>query len=170
MGKLFLYSVLLVFVASIIFAFSSNSTKMYLFSGRILIKIICTNLAEKYPGNFPDSLIQLPEADINTIKEHPEQGVLTYLRSECLRFHVGVRGKQRRGDYRGTGCSSCHIPYSDNGFYEGNDPTIPKDVHGHLLVHSIQSSRKTKVKVFVPIFVFLIALFWFFRRRKKMKK
>ena len=55
-------------------------------------------LAEKYPGNFPDKLEQLPEADINTIKEFPEQGVLTYLRSECLRCHVGVRGKQRRGD------------------------------------------------------------------------
>ena len=104
-------------------------------------------LAKKYPGNFPDHLEQLPDADVNTINEHPEQGVLTYLRSECLRCHVGVRGKQRRGDYRGTGCAACHIPYSDVGFYEGNDPTIPKDVPGHLLVHSIQSSRKTKVKL-----------------------
>ncbi len=105
------------------------------------------NLAKEYPNNFPDSLIQLPEANVDSIKEHPEQAVLTYLRTECLRCHVGVRGKQRRGDFRGMGCASCHIPFSDNGFYEGSDKMINKKLPGHSLVHSIQSSRKTKVKV-----------------------
>ncbi len=105
-------------------------------------------LMEKYPDNFPSSLSKLPEApSMQELKDHPEKAVFTYLRQECLRCHVGVRGKQRRGDYRGMGCSSCHIPYSNEGFYEGNDKTIPKDKPGHLLVHSIQSSRKTKVTV-----------------------
>ncbi len=115
--------------------------------GTEIYKAYMHDLAKKYPENFPKKLIQLPEADVSTIKEHPEQGVLTYLRSECLRCHVGVRGKQRRGDYRGMGCASCHIPYSDEGLYEGDDNSISKTEKGHLLVHSIQSSRKTKVKV-----------------------
>ncbi|RLD80724.1 MAG: cytochrome C [Bacteroidetes bacterium] len=104
-------------------------------------------LRDKYPANFPEHLALLPEADINTIDEHPEQGVLTYLRSECLRCHVGVRGKQRRGDYHGDGCAACHIPFGDEGLYEGLDPSIPGDEPGHMLVHSIQSSRKAKVSL-----------------------
>ncbi len=104
-------------------------------------------LMEKYPNNFPDSLIQLPDPDVENIEQHPEQAVFTYLRTECLRCHVGVQGVQRRGDFRGTGCAACHIPYSDNGFYEGDDESISKTENGHLLVHSIQSSRKTKVTV-----------------------
>ena len=100
--------------------------------GTEIYKAYMHKLAKKYPDNFPDKLIQLPEADISTIKEHPEQGVLTYLRSECLRCHVGVRGKQRRGDYRGMGCASCHIPYSDEGLYEGDDKQISKTEKGHL--------------------------------------
>ena len=105
-------------------------------------------LMKKYPDNFPKSLKELPQApSMERLNQHPEEAVFTYLRQECLRCHVGVRGKQRRGDYRGMGCASCHIPYSNEGKYEGNDKTIPKDEPGHLLVHSIQSSRKTKVTV-----------------------
>jgi len=32
---------------------------------------------------------------------------------------------------RGMGCAACHIPYSNEGFYEGTDPAIPKDKKGH---------------------------------------
>jgi len=99
-------------------------------------------LRELYPANFPDKLELLPEADINNITDHPEQGVLTYLRSECLRCHVGVRGKQRRGDYHGDGCAACHIPFGDEGLYEGLDPSIPKDEPGHMLVHRHYSILK----------------------------
>ncbi len=102
---------------------------------------------EKFPGNFPDNLKELPKADLNTIEEFPQQAIYTYLRSECQRCHLGVQGAQRRGDYHGFGCSACHIPYSVEGFYEGNDTTIKTDEPGHVLVHSIQSSRKAKVSV-----------------------
>ena len=104
-------------------------------------------LREAYPTLFPDSLKELPQTDMSMIEEYPEQAVYTYLRGECQRCHVGVRGKQRRGDYRGMGCAACHIPYSDEGYYEGDDKSISKSETGHLLVHSIQSSRKTKVTV-----------------------
>lgn len=104
-------------------------------------------MIKKYPQNFPDSLKMLPEVNLKTINQKPEQAVLTYIREDCQRCHIGVKGKKRRGDYRGMGCSACHIPYSDEGFYEGYDKTIPKNIRGKMLVHSIQSSRKTKVKV-----------------------
>ncbi len=105
------------------------------------------SMRDKYPNVFVDELFELPETNVSNIKKKPQDAVFTYLRGECLRCHVGVKGKQRRGDYRGMGCSSCHIPYSDEGRYEGNDNTISKTETGHMLVHSIQSSRKTKVKV-----------------------
>lgn len=104
-------------------------------------------MAEHFPGNFPDQLELLPEANTETLAEHPEQAVFTYLRSECLLCHVGVRGKQRRGDYHGDGCAACHIPFGDEGLYEGKDKSIPKNKPGHMLVHSIQSSRKAKLSV-----------------------
>ncbi len=69
------------------------------------------------------------------------------LPQECLRCHTGGKGRSRRGDYRGVGCASCHIPYSNEGFYEGNDSSIPKDKRGHLLTHQIQSSRKVNVSI-----------------------
>jgi hypothetical protein len=105
------------------------------------------DLMKRFPNNFPSKLEQLPQADPDTIREHPEQAVYTYIRSECQRCHVGVRGRDKRGDLRGMGCSACHIPYSNEGLYEGTDPSIPKDKKGHPLVHSIQSSREAKVVV-----------------------
>ncbi len=104
-------------------------------------------LMKKFPQIYPSELKQLPEADLSTITEKPEQAVFTYLRSECLRCHVGVKGRDKRGDHRGMGCAACHIPYSNEGHYEGSDESLPKDKKGHMLVHAIQSSRKAKVTV-----------------------
>jgi hypothetical protein len=115
--------------------------------GTLEYKLYTVSLMKKFPHNFPTKLERLPEVNLATIKEHPEQAVYTYIRSECQRCHVGVRGRDKRGDHRGMGCAACHIPYSNEGFYEGTDPSISKDKKGHPLVHSIQSSRKAKVVV-----------------------
>ncbi len=106
-------------------------------------------LAEREPQAFPEKMSEPPAAPADTkrVGEDPRQAAFTYLRSECQRCHLGVRGRQTRGDYRGMGCSACHVPYSNEGFYEGRDPAIPRDKRGHLLVHRIQSGRKVKVKV-----------------------
>jgi hypothetical protein len=105
-------------------------------------------LSTKEPQAFASELKELPPApSAEEVQKDPSLAVYTYLRQECLRCHTGGKGKYQRGDYRGLGCASCHIPYSNEGFYEGADPTIKKDEAGHLLVHSIQSSRKTEVKV-----------------------
>ncbi len=71
----------------------------------------------------------------------PSQAALTYLRTECQRCHLGVKGRQKRGDFRGMGCGACHMPYGNEGLYEGGDASIPKDAPGRPLVHSIQGTR-----------------------------
>jgi len=105
-------------------------------------------LRQKEPQGFPSTMKELPKAPTaEEIEIDPTLSVYTYLRQECLRCHTGGKGRKRRGDYRGIGCSSCHIPYSNEGYYEGDDPTIDRNNSGHLLVHSIQSSRKVTVQV-----------------------
>jgi hypothetical protein len=105
------------------------------------------DLMAKFPNVFPNELRQVPEVDVSTLKDNPKQAIFSFLRSSCLRCHVGVKGQAKRGNYRGMGCSSCHIPYSNEGYYEGADPSIPKDESDHMLVHSIQSTREAKVTV-----------------------
>ena len=104
-------------------------------------------LRKKFPNLFPKKLKKVPQADLSTIEEKPEQAILTYLRADCQRCHVGIRGRKKRGDMRGMGCAACHLLYSNEGFYEGGDVSIPKDKPGHILVHSIQATREAKVTV-----------------------
>jgi hypothetical protein len=97
---------------------------------------------------FPKSMIELPPAPTSDeVQENPQLAVYTYLRQECQRCHTGSKGREKRGDFRGMGCTSCHMPYSNEGLYEGKDPVINKKDPGHPLVHSIQSTRECKVTV-----------------------
>ena len=101
-------------------------------------------LMQAYPDQFPQSLEQLPNPSVDEIVKDPKLAAFTYQRQQCQRCHVGVKGRAKRADWRGMGCSACHIPYSNEGLYEGNDPTIPKDEPGHLLVHEIQATRESR--------------------------
>ncbi len=111
-------------------------------------------MIDKYPDQFPTELKQLPKPPSGPVdlKGKSEEQIayyasITYQRSDCQRCHIGVRGRKGRGDWRGMGCSACHIPYGNEGLYEGKDPTIDKKEHGHLLVHQMQSTREAKVHV-----------------------
>ncbi len=104
-------------------------------------------LSKREPQVYVKKTIKLPPAPTaDEVEKNPRLAAITYLREECLRCHTASKGRSRRGDFRGMGCSSCHIPYSNNGFYEGGDPTIPKEP-GHLLTHQIQATRDTKVYI-----------------------
>jgi len=119
-----------------------------------------TAMIDKFPDQFPTELKQLPlppqaDTDIKRKKGESDEDYkarvayhasITYQRSDCQRCHLGVRGRKGRGDWRGMGCSACHVPYGNEGLYEGNDPTIDKKEHGHLLVHMMQGTREAKVK------------------------
>ena len=102
---------------------------------------------KQHPDQMPTELTQVPDVDIEQIPEHPNLAGITYSRQQCQRCHVGVTGREKRGDYRGTGCSSCHVPYGNEGRYEGGDPTISKEQPGHMLTHQLQATRKSKVTV-----------------------
>lgn len=100
-----------------------------------------------HPDQMPSEMKQVPEVDPAEVAAQPNLGGITYSRQQCQRCHVGVTGREKRGDYRGSGCSSCHVPYSNDGHYEGGDPTVSKELPGKLLVHRMQATRKSKVTV-----------------------
>ena len=110
-------------------------------------KAYMTAYVKAHPDQMPNSMEQVPDVDVDAVSEHPNLAGITYSRQQCQRCHVGVTGREKRGDYRGTGCSACHVPYSNEGLYEGNDPTISKQQPGKLLVHQMQATRKSKVTV-----------------------
>ncbi len=110
-------------------------------------KAYMTAMVAAHPDQFPTEMKQPPEVDVNLIPDHPNMAGVTYSRQQCQRCHVGVTGREKRGDYRGTGCSACHVPYSNEGKYEGGDPTIDKELPGKLLVHRMQATQKSQVTV-----------------------
>ena len=105
-------------------------------------------LAKLNPQVYPKANKQIPPAPTaEEATKNPKLAAYTYLRNQCLRCHTGSKGRQKRGDYRGIGCTSCHVPYSNSGFYEGGDKAMPHDKAGYPLVHEIQASRNAKVTV-----------------------
>lgn len=110
-------------------------------------KAYMAKLIEEHPDQMPTRLDQIPQPSVDEIEADPKLAGFTYQRQQCQRCHVAIKGREKRGDYRGMGCSSCHVPYGNEGYYEGNDPTIKKDEQGHMLVHRIQGTREAKVKV-----------------------
>ncbi len=59
------------------------------------------------PQVYPGKMKKLPVAPTaDEVQENPQLAAYTYLRQECLRCHTGSKGRKKRGDYRGMGCSS----------------------------------------------------------------
>ena len=54
----------------------------------------------------------------------PAELVDDFLRRRCFSCHLGQLPPQKKGFYRGLGCSACHIPYDEDGIYKGKDPTM----------------------------------------------
>lgn len=54
----------------------------------------------------------------------PQDLVDDMLRRKCLKCHIGNQGSGELGMYRGKGCMSCHMEYSEDGKYAGSDLTI----------------------------------------------
>ncbi len=119
--------------------------------GTPLYREYMRKLKQTEPNVFVDAHEPLPEAlkvdELDRLHQDTTLAAFTYIRQECQRCHHAVKGRQARGDYRGIGCSSCHTPYSNEGFYEGGDPSIDRAATGHMLVHSIQGTREAKVTV-----------------------
>ena len=64
-----------------------------------------------------------------------------YLAKNCNTCHAaGYPKNNSRATYRSTGCSSCHVVYSQDGVYEGNDAAIPKTAPVYPKLHEITSA------------------------------
>lgn len=99
-------------------------------------------MAHMFPGQYPDSLKKIPQAAYDQLENLPEHAAFTYLRN-CNACHLSNKGYQDRGHFRGMGCAACHSIYSNEGFYEGGDPSIDKSAPGHLFIHAMQGTRKS---------------------------
>lgn len=112
-------------------------------SGSPAYKEYMANQIAMYPKQYPNTLKMIPQVTMDDVNSDPKKAGITYQRHDCQRCHIGVRGRERRGDYRGMGCSACHVLYGTDGFYMGDDKTITKEKPGHLLKHQIVATRKT---------------------------
>ncbi|WP_051305888.1 hypothetical protein [Desulfogranum mediterraneum] len=112
-------------------------------SGTPVYREYMLNQIALYPKQYPSSLAQLPRVTMDEINTDPKKAGITYQRHDCQRCHIGVRGRERRGDFRGMGCSACHVLYATDGLYMGDDQTISKETPGHMLSHRIVATRKT---------------------------
>ena len=111
-------------------------------SGTPAYKEYMTNQIAMYPKQYPESLEQMPQVTMDEVNADPKKAGITYQRHDCQRCHIGVRGRERRGDFRGMGCSACHVLYGTDGFYMGDDKTISKEKPGKMLKHVIVATRK----------------------------
>lgn len=109
-------------------------------------KAYMKEMAALFPGQYPNSLRQIPQVDLNELEKMPEQAAFSYLRN-CNACHLSNKGMQDRGHFRGMGCAACHNLYSNEGYYEGGDPSIDKTRPGHVLVHAMQGSRKSATTI-----------------------
>lgn len=80
----------------------------------------------------------------------------------CGDCHLGSAGANNRyGDFRSSGCTACHMPYSQSGRYGGNDPNVDKlepanvdniqaPERSHVRSHRILSTAQTIKGEFQP--------------------
>lgn len=97
-----------------------------------------------------DKLRALPSFDP---KRPPDEFATHYsdlAPKNCVRCHLYSTGVALRGrlgfdgDYRGEGCSACHVLYATNGLSQGSDPTVDKFEPGHPIRHQLTSAIPTE--------------------------
>lgn len=68
-----------------------------------------------------------------------------YMAKACFRCHLWDFGENRfRADFRSSGCSACHMIYSDEGISQSNDPNIPREEAPHPIKHELTSRIPTE--------------------------
>ncbi len=54
--------------------------------------------------------------EVGKLKKIPDEKLVDdFLRKVCLRCHINTEGAKRYGEYRSSGCASCHIIYKNDG-------------------------------------------------------
>ena len=120
-----------------------------------------TSLIKDEDGEIPTdqgALAQLEQLPLSSPRDAMEEPGLTgkvraarvsrhiadrYLRKQCFQCHLD--SKPAPGEFRSQGCASCHFTYSQEGLYQGNDPTISQTVEGHPSFHKMTALTPTKL-------------------------
>ena len=100
----------------------------------------------------PDD-VERPDTAVRVLKQIPPmrrsdpERVSTHFsdlpRKACMQCHLWSRGRAIRGragmdgDYRGEGCSACHVPYADDGLSQSRDKTVDRFEPGHPRRHEM---------------------------------
>ncbi len=108
----------------------------------------------------PNYLANALAADIDGNNKIKDGSKLSHLLYEQIAFtcgdcHLGSAGANNRyGDFRSSGCTACHMPYSPDGRSYSKDPNVnklepldPDDIdppeRAHIKEHRIRSVKKT---------------------------
>jgi hypothetical protein len=70
-----------------------------------------------------------------------EHAVDSFLRTKCLRCHVQGESPHRSGDYRATGCASCHMVYGNDGLTLTQDRAIQSQQQKHIRENKTRFQR-----------------------------
>ena len=85
--------------------------------------------------------IMAVEPDEDQVAVSVAQAQEQYMVKACMRCHHHDFGENKfPGDFRSSGCTSCHMPYADNGLSLSNDPRIPKTTSPHPIKHTLTAS------------------------------
>ncbi|MSR47059.1 MAG: hypothetical protein EXS13_08340 [Planctomycetes bacterium] len=74
-------------------------------------------------------------------------------RKSCMQCHLwsngtAVRGRLGQdGNYRGSGCSVCHVTYAEDGLSRSDDPTVDRFEPGHPERHAMVKAPPTQTCV-----------------------
>jgi hypothetical protein len=118
--------------------------------GEAKYKSYMEKLVSFEPQVFPIKMEALPKAPTAAeVVKNPKLAAITYLRQECQRCHTGIKGegREKKGEFRGIGCTSCHVVYSNSGRYEGKDTSLSTTETGHPLMHRIVGTREAKAHI-----------------------
>lgn len=83
------------------------------------------------------ALRQIPSFSVGSDPKRMATHFSDVPRKACMQCHLWSRGRAVRGragmdgDYRGEGCSACHVPYADDGLSASRDPTVNRFEPGH---------------------------------------
>ncbi len=83
-----------------------------------------------------------PKVVAGTSEIGPYQDI--YLTKACMRCHTWSFGDNKfAGDFRSSGCSSCHVLYGDDGLSRSADPTVERDAPPHPEKHVMTAKIPT---------------------------
>ena len=97
------------------------------------------------PAGAVGELTALREPDPGLARDSVGACIDVYLPKSCPSCHLNDFGPNNAdGNYRSSGCTACHMLYSDDGISVSEDPVITKDFPPHPRRHVLTSKIPTE--------------------------